>query len=125
MNIDFHYYATYLAAIIAGYSHEESSEIAHSAQFVDCCTRTILTSIKAPLSAATTQSQVELIKLEHITYKTILIEATPSIQFTSSNPMRLYNPYPMLINSGLVVNVTSLKPNFLLLSSISFIRTLA
>lgn len=61
MNIDFHYYATYLAAIIAGYSHEESSEIAYSAQFVDCCTRTFLTSIKAPLSAATTQSQVELI----------------------------------------------------------------
>ena len=61
MNIDFHYYATYLAAIIAGYSHEESSEIAYSAQFVDCCTRTFLISIKAPLSAATTQSQVELI----------------------------------------------------------------
>ena len=27
MNIDFHYYATYLAAIIAGYTHEESSKI--------------------------------------------------------------------------------------------------
>lgn len=60
MQIDFHYYATYAAAIIAGYSHEESMEICYSAQFVDTCTRTYLKGISAPLSAATTQLQMEL-----------------------------------------------------------------
>ena len=35
MNKDFHYYATYCAAILAGYSHAESLDICYSAQFVD------------------------------------------------------------------------------------------
>ena len=60
MQIDFHYYATYCAAFLAGCSHEESLDIAYSAQFVDCCTRTLLSKLKAPLSAATTQLQLEL-----------------------------------------------------------------
>ena len=60
MNADFHYYATYCAAILAGYSHEESTEICYSAQMVDLCTRTLLDTLKAPLSAATTQLQLEL-----------------------------------------------------------------
>lgn len=60
MQMDFHYYATYCAAFLAGYSHEESLDIAYSAQFVDCCTRTLLSKLKAPLSAATTQLQLEL-----------------------------------------------------------------
>lgn len=60
MQKDFHYYATYAAAIIAGYSHEESMAICYSAQFVDECTRTYLTGIDAPASAATTQLQTEL-----------------------------------------------------------------
>lgn len=37
MNQDFHYNATYLAAILAGYSAAESQIIAHAAQFVDDC----------------------------------------------------------------------------------------
>lgn len=61
MQKDFHYYATYTAAIIAGYSHEESMEISYSAQFVDLCTRTYLIGIGAPVSAATTQLQTELV----------------------------------------------------------------
>ena len=60
MQKDFHYYATYCAAFLAGYSHEDSLAICYSAQFVDCCTRTLLSSLKAPLSAATTQLQLEL-----------------------------------------------------------------
>ena len=60
MQKDFHYYATYCAACLAGYSHEDSLDIAYSAQFVDCCTRTLLSKLKAPLSAATTQLQLEL-----------------------------------------------------------------
>ena len=59
MQKDFHYYATYCAAFIAGYSHEESLDIAYSAQFVDLCSRTLLSKLKAPLSAATTQLQLE------------------------------------------------------------------
>ena len=60
MQRDFHYYATYCAAFIAGYSHEESLDIAYSAQFVDLCSRTLLSRLRAPLSAATTQLQLEL-----------------------------------------------------------------
>lgn len=60
MQKDFHYYATYCAAVIAGYSHEESQEICYCSQFTDLCSRTFLQSIKAPLNAATTQLQLEL-----------------------------------------------------------------
>ncbi|WP_026653741.1 DUF6765 family protein [Butyrivibrio proteoclasticus] len=60
MQEDFHYYATYCAAYLAGYSHEESLEIAYSAQFVDLCSRTFLSKIGAPLNAATTQLQLEM-----------------------------------------------------------------
>ncbi|MBP0961266.1 MAG: hypothetical protein J5864_03910 [Oscillospiraceae bacterium] len=60
MQTDFHYYATYCAAFLAGYSHEESLDICYSAQFVDWCSRTYLSRLKAPLSAATTQLQLEL-----------------------------------------------------------------
>lgn len=60
MNKDFHYYATYCAAILAGYSHEEALDICFSAQFVDLCTVTLLSSIGGPHAAATTQLQLEL-----------------------------------------------------------------
>lgn len=60
MNIDFHYYAAYCAAILAGYTHEESLSICYSSQFVDVCTKTLLTKLKAPVDAATTQLQLEL-----------------------------------------------------------------
>lgn len=60
MQLDFHYYATYCAAIIAGYTHEDSLQIAYSAQFVDCCSRTFLSRIHGPSAAATTQMQLEL-----------------------------------------------------------------
>ena len=60
MQADFHYYATYCAAFLAGYSHEESLTICYSAQLVDWCSRTYLSRLKAPLSAATTQLQLEL-----------------------------------------------------------------
>lgn len=38
MNIDFHYYGTYLAASYAGYNAKEAEIIAHAAQLVDDCT---------------------------------------------------------------------------------------
>ena len=60
MNSDFHYYATYCAAILAGYSHEESQDIAYSDCFVDSCCKTLLTKLKAPAAAATTQLKLEL-----------------------------------------------------------------
>ena len=60
MQLDFHYYATYCAAFIAGYTHDESLQIAYSDQFTDCCSRTLLQKLNGPLSAATTQLQLEL-----------------------------------------------------------------
>ncbi|MCR5773796.1 MAG: hypothetical protein K6G42_01805 [Lachnospiraceae bacterium] len=60
MQEDFHYYATYCASYLAGFSHEESLDICYSAQFVDMCSRTFLSRIKAPGLAATTQLQMEM-----------------------------------------------------------------
>ena len=60
MQLDFHYYATYCAAVLAGYPHEEASQICYSAQFADNCTRTFLARIKAPDIACTTQTAMEM-----------------------------------------------------------------
>ena len=60
MQIDFHYYATYCAAYLAGYTHEECMEICYSAQFVDLCTISFLSKVQGPMAAATTQLQLEL-----------------------------------------------------------------
>ncbi len=60
MQIDFHYYATYCAAHLAGYDRDDCCSIAYSAQLVDWCTRTLLRDLGAPLAAATTQLQLEL-----------------------------------------------------------------
>ena len=61
MQADFHYYATYCAAILAGYTHDEALDLCYSAQFVDCCTKTFLKSVGASVHAATSQSQAELV----------------------------------------------------------------
>ena len=60
MHEDFHYYATYCAAQLAGYPHEESQDICYCAQLVDHCSKTFLGKIKGPATAATTQLQLEL-----------------------------------------------------------------
>ena len=60
MQRDFHYYATYCAATIAGYSHEEACDICWSAYHVDKCNRSFIASVSGPYSAATTQSKGEL-----------------------------------------------------------------
>ncbi len=60
MNSDFHYYATFCAAYLAGYTAEECRNIAWCAQFTDCCSTTFLTRVRGPKEAATTQLQLEL-----------------------------------------------------------------
>ncbi|MCR5338273.1 MAG: hypothetical protein K6E75_06920 [Lachnospiraceae bacterium] len=60
MQEDFHYYATYCAAFLTGYSHQESLQICYSAQFVDLCSKALLSKLGAPLFAATTQLQLEM-----------------------------------------------------------------
>ena len=60
MQLDFHYYATYCAAALAGYSHEECMDICYSANFVDHCSRTFLSRIRGPEIAATTQLSLEM-----------------------------------------------------------------
>ena len=60
MQLDFHYYATYAAAYLAGYSHEESMAVCYSAQFVDVCSATLLSKLRAPRAAATTQLPMEM-----------------------------------------------------------------
>lgn len=60
MQKDFHYYATYCAAFLAGYSHQEAQELCYAAQLVDCCSRTLLNRVGGPKATATTQLQLEL-----------------------------------------------------------------
>ena len=60
MQRDFHYYGTYCAAILAGYSHSESMELCYSAEFVDRCSKTYLASIGGPENAATTMLALEM-----------------------------------------------------------------
>ena len=60
MERSFHYYGTYCAALIAGYSIEESQELCYSAFLVDTCSATFLKRIGGPESAATTQLPVEM-----------------------------------------------------------------
>ena len=60
MQQDFHYYATYCAAYLAGYSHEECLSICYSAQFTDWCSETLLAKLNAPRAAATTQLTMEM-----------------------------------------------------------------
>lgn len=60
MQRDFHYYGTYCAAVLAGYSHEESMDLCYSAEFVDRCSKTFLASIEAPENAATTMLALEM-----------------------------------------------------------------
>jgi len=61
MQEDFHYYASYCAAILAGFAHEDALTIAYCDQFVDVCSKSFLKKVKGPLSAATTQTQLELV----------------------------------------------------------------
>ena len=60
MQIDFHYYATYAAAYLAGYSHKECMDISYSAFMVDQCSKTLLKKLGADTSAATTMLQLEM-----------------------------------------------------------------
>lgn len=60
MNKDFHYYGTYSAAILAGHTHEDALRIARSAFFVDLCTKPVLSSVGAPVEAATTMLAMEM-----------------------------------------------------------------
>ena len=62
MQKDFHYYATCCAALLAGWSFEDSLEICYSAQLVDWCSRSFLNRVKGPAAAATTQLQLELME---------------------------------------------------------------
>lgn len=60
MQRDFHYYATYVAALLAGYGHEECLEICYSDQLVDHFTQAFIDRIGAPKASATTQSSADL-----------------------------------------------------------------
>ena len=60
MQKDFHYYATYCAATLAGYSPQESADICYCDQLADLCSVTLLTKLHAPRSAATTQLAFEM-----------------------------------------------------------------
>ena len=62
MQGDFHYYATYSAALLAGYDHKSSVDICHAAQLVHHCSRTWLKKAGGPSQAATTQLQAELLQ---------------------------------------------------------------
>lgn len=123
MQKDFHYYATYCAAYLAGYSHEESMTIAYSTQFVDCCTETLLRKIQGPLEASTTQSQVELlnthsdpISLQKVTRIWASFHFLPydlRAQFNKKRSKRFMYKYRLICkpNGSLLANTVKLAKN--------------
>ena len=120
MQIDFHYYATYCAALLAGYSHEDSLSIAYADQFTDECSRTLLRKLNAPRSAATTQIQTELmnvptdlIGIQDITRIWASFHFLPhnlSAQLPGRHPRRYMNKYRLICgpNGPLVEETVSL-----------------
>lgn len=84
MNIDFHYYATYVAARLAGYGFAEAQTIAHAAQYVDDSTLGMLRNgqgdyyIKDFTPVPTVQSLKEL----------LLFDTT---EWSGSNLLKTYN----------------------------------
>ncbi len=122
MQIDFHYYATYSAAYLAGYTHDECLAICYSAQFVDCCTRTLLSTVDAPESAATTQLQLEmmdartdLLGLQDITRIWASFHFLPrDLHADPKKGTRIYKAKYRLIcgpNSDLLINTVNLAKN--------------
>ena len=122
MNTDFHYYATYSAAVLAGYSHEEACDICYSAQFVDLCSKTFLASIKGPRSAATSQLSVELVEqktdilgLQDITRIWASFHFLPyDLHAEKKHCSRAYkNKYRLICNSNgkLVIDTVNLAKN--------------
>lgn len=118
MNADFHYYATYCAAYLSGFSHEESLDICYSDAMVDMCSRTFLSKLKGPLSAATTQLQLELmdvqkdtIGLQDITRIWASFHFLPYDLYANVKGSKRYaNKYRLICdtNSDLLVNTVEL-----------------
>ena len=119
MQIDFHYYATYCAAYLAGYSHEDSLAIAYSAQLVDCCSETFVSKIQAPRAAVTTQQQLELadtgtdlISLQNITRIWASFHFLPGDLYAeiSGRPRIYKNKYRLIcdVNSDLLIETVHL-----------------
>ena len=119
MQIDFHYYATYCAAYLSGYSHDESLAIAYSAQLVDCCSEKYVSKIKAPRAAVTTQTQLELadagadiLSLQNITRIWASFHFLPGNLYAEvpRRPRRYRNKYRMIcdVNGDLLVETVML-----------------
>ena len=63
MNFSFHYYGTYCAAVEAGFSSDDAWIIAHAAQFVDDCSKTLLSEHGMNDRLPTYHTEKELLKL--------------------------------------------------------------
>ena len=118
MQLDFHYYATYCAAYLAGYSHEECMSICYSAQLVDWCSETLLTKLHAPRAAATTQltmemadARTDLLGLQNITRIWASFHFLPYDLYAEIKGSRLYRSKYRLIckpNGSLVADTVGL-----------------
>ncbi len=122
MQKDFHYYATYCAAFLAGFTHEECMDICYSAQFTDWCSDTLLLKLGAPRSAATTQLQLEMmdaptdiISLQNITRIWASFHFLPGDLYAQKPKcsMRYLNRYRLICNpnSELVVKTVENAKN--------------
>ena len=86
MQKEFHYYATYCAAYLAGYSHEDSLQVAYSAALVDFCSDDFLKELSAPATAATTQLQLEMVDMKTDRFgRTRITEIWSSFHFLPGN----------------------------------------
>lgn len=86
MQKEFHYYATYCAAYLAGYTHDDCLQIAHSAALVDFCSEDYLAELSAPATAATTQLQLEMVDMKTDWFgRTRITEIWSSFHFLPGN----------------------------------------
>ena len=119
MQKEFHYYATYAAACLAGYSHEESLQIAYSAALVDFCSEDYLGELSAPVKAATTQLQLEMVDMKTDKFgRTKITEIWSSFHFlpgdlyaeVKKGGRRYKDKYRMIcnVNSDLLVKTVEL-----------------
>ncbi len=79
MNFSFHYYGTYCAAREAGFNNDDAWAIAHSAQFVDDCTKELLQKHGFGSRVPTCHSMSELLQMNKGWFGSAFSDEVPQV----------------------------------------------
>ena len=118
LNFSFHYYGTYCAAVEAGFSFDDAWVIAHTAQFVDDCSKTLLSEHGMNDSLPTTyHTEKELLKLNIGWFGSPVPKEIPQVwipfhflpgNFTEEGKFRLSYRNPKFVNNPVKLRFLSL-----------------